>query len=70
LIDRELPKAQAKLDELNKATQNGERMTPEQKQQFIDLNKEVKLLMDRRSQILARAGDEYVTDPPKIASKP
>ena len=66
LIDRELPREQAKLDELNKSTQNGAQMTTEQKQQFIDLNKEVKLLMDRRSQILARTGDEFVMDPPKL----
>jgi hypothetical protein len=66
LIDRELPLVQAKLDELNKATQNGAQMTAEQKQEFIELNKEVKLLMDRRQQILARTGDEYVTDPPKL----
>jgi hypothetical protein len=66
LIDRDLPLVQAKLDELNKATQNGAQVTAEQKQEFIELNKEVKLLMDRRQQILARTGDEYVTDPPKL----
>ena len=70
LIDREIPKVQAELTDLNKATDNGAQMTAEQKQQFIDVNKELKLLMDRRSQILARTGDEYVTDPPKAASKP
>lgn len=69
LIDREIPKVQAKLDELKKAVGNAE-MTAEQKQQFVDLNKELKLLMDRRSQILARTGDEYLTDPPKLPSKP
>jgi poly-gamma-glutamate synthesis protein (capsule biosynthesis protein) len=69
LIDRELPKAQAMLDELNKATQNGAQMTAEQKQAFIDLNREVKLLMDRRSQILARTGDEFVMDSPKVVAK-
>ena len=70
LIDRALPKLQADLDALNKATQNGANMTAEQKQQFIDLNKEIKLLTDRRSQILARTGDEFVTDPPKLIAKP
>lgn len=70
LIDRQIPKVQAQLGELNKATDNGAQMSPEQKQQFIDLNKELKLLMDRRSQILARTGDEYLMDPPKPASKP
>lgn len=66
LIDRELPKVQGNLDALNKSTQNGAQMTPEQKQEFIELNKEEKLLVDRRQQILARTGDEYVTDPPKV----
>jgi poly-gamma-glutamate synthesis protein (capsule biosynthesis protein) len=64
LIDRELPKVQAELDELNKSTDN-EKWTAEQKQQFIDLNKELKLLTDRRGQILARTGDDFVVDPPK-----
>ncbi|WP_162601202.1 CapA family protein [Occallatibacter savannae] len=69
LIDREIPKAQAQLAELNKAA-DGRDMSAEQKQQFIDLNKELKVLMDRRSQILARTGDEYLMDPPKLPSKP
>jgi hypothetical protein len=70
LIDREIPKVQARLDELNKATGNGAQMSPDQKQQFIDVNQELKLLTDRRAQILARTGDEYVTDPPKLPAKP
>jgi hypothetical protein len=69
LIDREISRMQAKLDELNRAVGSGGEMTPEQKQQFIGLNKELKLLMDRRSQILTRTGDEYLTDPPKVAAK-
>ena len=69
LIDRETPMVQAKLDGLNKATQNGAEMTAEQKQEFIELNKQLKLLTDRRQQILARTGDEYVVDPPKIPAK-
>jgi len=69
LIDREIPKVRAKLDELNKDTNNGEQMTPEQKLQFIELNKAWKLLTDRRSQILARTGDEYLMDPPKVATR-
>jgi poly-gamma-glutamate capsule biosynthesis protein CapA/YwtB (metallophosphatase superfamily) len=66
LIDREIPKVQAELDVLNKAANSGTEMSAEQKQQFIQINKELKLLMDRRSQILARTGDEYVTDSPKL----
>jgi len=54
---------------LKKATDNGEKWTAEQKRQFIELNKELKLLMDRRSQIVARTGDEYLMDPPKLMPK-
>jgi hypothetical protein len=65
-----MPKVQAKLEELNKATQNGTELTTEQKREFIELTKRLKLLTDRRSQILARTGDEYVTEPPKLQAKP
>jgi poly-gamma-glutamate synthesis protein (capsule biosynthesis protein) len=69
LIDRELPKVQAEIDDLNKTAEVGQ-LTAEQKQQFIDLTKQIKLFTDRRQQILARTGDEYVTDPPKLPAKP
>jgi hypothetical protein len=29
----------------------------------------LKLLTDRRALLLARTGDEYVSDPPKVAAK-
>ena len=69
LIDRAMPKVQAKLDELNKAAQGGAELTAEQKREFIDVTKELKVLTDRREKILARTGDEYVMDPPKVAAK-
>jgi hypothetical protein len=69
LIDRELPKVQAEIDDLNKTAEVGQ-LTAEQKQEFIDLTKQIKLFTDRRQQILARTGDEYVTDPPKLPAKP
>ncbi len=70
LIDREIPRLQAKIDELNKAAQNGAQLTAEQKQEFIDATNQLKLLTDRRALLLARTGDEYVTDPPKLTAKP
>ncbi len=70
LIDREIPRLQAKLDELNKATQNGAQLTADQKQEFIEATTQLKLLTDRRALLLARTGDEYVTDPPKLPAKP
>jgi len=86
LIDREIPLLQARLDELDKSTapvtSGGSdqvqtasgaapaSLGPEQKQEFIDLTTQLKLLSDRRDQILARTGDEFVTDPPKLPAKP
>ena len=63
---RDCLRCRRRLDDLNKTAQVGQ-LTAEQKQQFIDLTKQIKLLTDRRQQILARTGDEYVTDPPKVA---
>ena len=73
LIDREIPLLQARLDELNKVSgqsQPGSALTAEQKKEFIEVTKRLKLLTDRRAQILARTGDEYVTAPPKMPAKP
>jgi hypothetical protein len=76
LIDREIPKLQARLDELTKLGAVPEvsgaaaGLTADQKKEFIEVTDRLKLLTDRRGQILARTGDEYVTDPPKVAAKP
>ena len=70
LIDREIPRLQTRLDELNKATQGGAELTADQKQEFVSVTKQLKLLTDRRALLLARTGDEYVTDPPKLPAKP
>jgi hypothetical protein len=76
LIDREIPRLQARLDELNKinaapdASAGATVFTAEQKKEFIDVTDRLKLLTDRRAILLARTGDEYVTDPPKLAAKP
>jgi poly-gamma-glutamate capsule biosynthesis protein CapA/YwtB (metallophosphatase superfamily) len=73
LIDREIPVLQARLDELNKVAgqcQPDSALIAEQKKEFIEVTKRLKLLTDRRTQILARTGDEYVTAPPKIPAKP
>jgi poly-gamma-glutamate synthesis protein (capsule biosynthesis protein) len=76
LIDREMPRLQARLDELNKIAEQNKLSTPpaqftaEQKQEFIEVTSRLKLLTDRRALLLARTGDEYVTDPPKLPPKP
>jgi poly-gamma-glutamate synthesis protein (capsule biosynthesis protein) len=90
LIDREIPKLQARLDELNKlatpnqAEPNGaplngnaasanapaSALTADQKKEFIEVTDRLKLLTDRRAQILARVGDEYVEAPPSLPGRP
>jgi len=83
LIDRELPLLQARLDELAKLAVSADQdetkmdaakkpenaLSAEQKKEFVELTSRVKLLTDRRAQILARTGDEYLQAPPKIAAK-
>ncbi|MFZ0743138.1 MAG: CapA family protein [Terracidiphilus sp.] len=82
LIDREIPRLQARLDELNKMSVAGNpsgaanpgapatSLTPGQKQEFIEVTNQLKLLDDRRQQIVSRVGDEFITDPPKLPAKP
>ena len=70
LIDREMLRLQAQLDELNKLSTPAKPLTAEQKKEFIDLTSRLKLLTDRRALLLERVGDEYVIDPPKLAPKP
>jgi len=86
LMDREIPRLQARLDELTKiaqpSTQQGGQgnsvdpalatsgLSAEQKKEFIEVSDRLKLLTDRRALLLARTGDEFVTDPPKLAAKP
>jgi len=70
LIDRQMPRLQGRLDELNKLSQSTTPLTAEQKQEFVDLTKELKVLDDRRRLLLARTGDDYLTDPPKLPAKP
>jgi poly-gamma-glutamate capsule biosynthesis protein CapA/YwtB (metallophosphatase superfamily) len=48
----------------------GSGLTADQKKEFIEVTKRLKLLTDRREQILARVGDDYVVAPPKLPTKP
>lgn len=66
LMDREIPLLQAKVDELSKL---GAALSDEQKKEFIEATKQLKLLTDRREQIMTRVGDEYVTAPPRLPAK-
>jgi len=84
LMDREIPKLQAELDELNRTSNMRQSIPPgpmnnasgnpamsaEEKKEFIEVTSRLKMLTDRRALLLARTGDEYVMDPPKLAAKP
>jgi poly-gamma-glutamate synthesis protein (capsule biosynthesis protein) len=77
LIDREIPRLQARLDELSKlatatpdVTGASAGLTADQKKEFIEVTNQLKLLTDRRALLLVRTGDEYVTDSPRPAAKP
>jgi len=74
-IDREIPRLQARLDELSKlgdakdAFGAAAGLTAEQKKEFVEVTDRLKLLTDRRALLLARTGDDYVIDPPKAPPK-
>jgi poly-gamma-glutamate synthesis protein (capsule biosynthesis protein) len=76
LIDREMPRLQARLDELSKITDQNKTnptapaLTADQQKEFVDITTHLKLLDDRRKLLLARTGDDYVADPPKLPAKP
>lgn len=67
LIDREIPRLQKELDALG--TENAA-LPAEDKKKYLALTTQIKLLTDRRAIILSRTGDEYLTLPPKLATKP
>ena len=64
LIDREIPRLQTHLDELNKLGV----LTAEQSRDFIQTADQLKLLQDRRALLLDRTGDEYVVPPPSVTT--
>ncbi len=61
LIDRELPRLETRLDELTRATAP---LSPEQRQEWIQVSGQLDLLKHRRELLLARTGDDYVVAPP------
>jgi poly-gamma-glutamate capsule biosynthesis protein CapA/YwtB (metallophosphatase superfamily) len=63
LIDREIPRLQAKYDELNNL---GALLTPEQKQELVQVSTRLQMLKHRRELLLARTGDDYVVAPPPL----
>lgn len=60
-IDREIALLQARLEQLNRL---GDQLSKEQKQEFIEVSSQIKLLKHRRELLLDRVGDDYVVAPP------
>jgi len=65
-IDRLIPPLQARLDALNLLGTGGTELTPEQKQEFLQVTQEIASLKHRREIILDRTGDDFVIAPPPI----
>ncbi len=63
-IDREIPRLQAQLDQLN---QSGSQFTDDQKRQFMQISSQLELLKHQRELLLARTGDEFVVAPPPVS---
>jgi len=61
LIDREIPRLQARLDQLS---QTGTQLSGDQKQEFMQISSELAMLKHQRELVLGRTGDEFVVAPP------
>jgi len=64
LLDRAIAPLSAQVDALEK---KGNDLTPAEKQQFVDQSAQLKALQHQRELILARTGDEYLLDAPRLA---
>jgi poly-gamma-glutamate capsule biosynthesis protein CapA/YwtB (metallophosphatase superfamily) len=64
-IDRLIPTLQARFDALNQLGTAGTELSPEQKQEFLQVSQELASLKHRREIILDRTGDDFVIPPPK-----
>ena len=60
-VDREIPRLQAKFDELDHL---GPQLSADQKKELIQVSNELQMLKHRRELLLARTGDEYLIAPP------
>jgi len=61
LMDREIPRLQARFDELDHL---GPQLTAAQKQELVEVSRQLQLLKRRRELLLARTGDDYLIAPP------
>jgi poly-gamma-glutamate synthesis protein (capsule biosynthesis protein) len=63
LIDREIPKLQARVDALQAL---GSALTAAQKQELVQASTQLQTLTRRRELLLARTGDDYLVAPPVV----
>ena len=66
LLDRVIAPHAAQVEALER---RGTDLSPAEKQEYIEVASQLKSLQHQRELILARSGDEYVLDPPKLATK-
>lgn len=70
LMDREIPRLQQRLDELDKQAQQlaatNQQFPADQKREYLDLQKQLDTLQHRRELLLERTGDDYVIQPPPL----
>ena len=62
-MDREIARLQARYDELEKT---GEKLTAEQKQEFVQVSKRLDMFKHRRELLLGRTGDDFLIAPPEV----
>lgn len=60
-LDREIPRLQARVDELQKL---GPQLSSEQKQELVQVSGQLQTLKHRRELLLLRTGDDFVIPPP------
>jgi poly-gamma-glutamate synthesis protein (capsule biosynthesis protein) len=60
-MDREIPKLQARYDELDHL---GPQLSPEQKQELVQVSSRLQMLKHRRELLLLRTGDDFLISPP------
>jgi poly-gamma-glutamate capsule biosynthesis protein CapA/YwtB (metallophosphatase superfamily) len=60
-MDREIPKLQARYDELDHL---GPQLSPEQKQELVQVSSRLQMLKHRRELLLLRTGDDFLIAPP------
>jgi poly-gamma-glutamate capsule biosynthesis protein CapA/YwtB (metallophosphatase superfamily) len=63
-IDRLIPSLQARLDTLNQLGTAGTELSPDQKQEFLQVTQQLATLKHRREIILDRTGDDFAISPP------